>query len=172
MAISCQTDGSRVFFGSAAHLNPRTAISRAISEMSQLMLRQSIPAHTDPKRIPPQERDLVHWILTQNIEHHSHLSPLHGETKTLSDYPSMASDNFLTDIQTCVGRLTHQGARVLVVNLSRPDINHSTVKLISPELRHFWSRLAPGRLYDVPVKLNWVNKCLPESEMNTIPYFV
>lgn len=60
----------------------------------------------------------------------------------------------------------------LFQGFQRPDIDHFTVKVIIPELRHFWSRLAPGRLYDVPVKLKWVDNRLLESEMNKISYFV
>ena len=37
-----------------------------------------------------------------------------------------------------------------------PEIGLPVVKVIVPGLRHFWARFAPGRLYDVPVKLGWL----------------
>lgn len=173
VAVSCKKDGSRVFFGSAAHLNPRLAISRAIGELSQLMIRQFLPQSTDLEKIPPQERELAQWILTQSIYDHPHLLPLDNQTK---QYPaiqsSLATDDFLDDIQTCIKLLTHQNVRAFFVNLNNSSINHHTVKVICPELRHFWCRLAPGRLYDVPLKMKWISKNLLENEMNDVPYFL
>ena len=43
------------------------------------------------------------------------------------------------------------------------------VKVVVPGMRHFWRRLAPGRLYDVPVKLGWRDQPLHESDLNPIP---
>jgi ribosomal protein S12 methylthiotransferase accessory factor len=39
-------------------------------------------------------------------------------------------------------------------------------------LRHFWKRLAPGRLYDIPVKMGWLDAPLKEEELNPIGLFV
>jgi ribosomal protein S12 methylthiotransferase accessory factor len=33
-------------------------------------------------------------------------------------------------------------------------------------LRHFYRRFAPGRLYDVPVKLGWLDRPVRESDLN------
>jgi ribosomal protein S12 methylthiotransferase accessory factor len=44
--------------------------------------------------------------------------------------------------------------------------------VVVPGLRHFWARFAPGRLYDVPVKMGWLDKPLLESELNPIPIFI
>jgi len=38
----------------------------------------------------------------------------------------------------------------LVLDQSRPDVNLRVAKIVVPGMRHFWARLAPGRLYDVP----------------------
>jgi ribosomal protein S12 methylthiotransferase accessory factor len=40
--------------------------------------------------------------------------------------------------------------------------------VIVPGLRHFYRRLAPGRLYDVPIKLGMRDRPLSESELNPI----
>jgi len=37
--------------------------------------------------------------------------------------------------------------------------------VIVPGLRHFYRRYGPGRLYDVPVKLGWLERPLAESEL-------
>jgi ribosomal protein S12 methylthiotransferase accessory factor len=46
------------------------------------------------------------------------------------------------------------------------------VKVIVPGLRHFWMRFAPGRLYDVPVKLGWRSTPLREEDVNPVPMFL
>jgi len=37
--------------------------------------------------------------------------------------------------------------------------------VLVPGLRHFYRRFAPGRLYDVPVKLGLLDRPRPESEL-------
>jgi ribosomal protein S12 methylthiotransferase accessory factor len=39
-------------------------------------------------------------------------------------------------------------------------------------LRHFWRRLAPGRLYDTPLALGWTDRRLGEDELNPYSIFV
>ena len=46
------------------------------------------------------------------------------------------------------------------------------VKVVVPGMRHFWVRLAPGRLYDVPVELGWLEKPNEEAELNPIAMFI
>jgi ribosomal protein S12 methylthiotransferase accessory factor len=60
---------------------------------------------------------------------------------------------------------------MLVLDQSRPDVGLPVVKVIVPGLRHFWKRFAPGRLYDVPVKLGWLAEPLDEAQLNPIPIF-
>jgi ribosomal protein S12 methylthiotransferase accessory factor YcaO len=55
---------------------------------------------------------------------------------------------------------------MLVLDQTRPDIGLPVVKVIVPGLRHFWTRFAPGRLYDVPVKMGWLERPLTEDELN------
>jgi ribosomal protein S12 methylthiotransferase accessory factor len=61
---------------------------------------------------------------------------------------------------------------VLVLDQTRPDIGLNVVKVIVPGMRHFWKRLAPGRLYDVPVKLGWLPESLKENQLNPVPMFL
>jgi ribosomal protein S12 methylthiotransferase accessory factor len=57
---------------------------------------------------------------------------------------------------------------MLVLDQTRPDIGLPVAKVIVPGLRHFWARFAPGRLYEVPVKLGWLREPLAEDELNPI----
>jgi ribosomal protein S12 methylthiotransferase accessory factor len=77
----------------------------------------------------------------------------------------------MEDVNTCVEIARQQGLETLVLDQTRPDIGLSVVKVIVPGLRHFWRRLGPGRLYDVPVKLGWIQQPLREEQLNPISMF-
>jgi ribosomal protein S12 methylthiotransferase accessory factor len=57
---------------------------------------------------------------------------------------------------------------MIVVDLTRPDIGLPVVKVIVPGMRHFWRRLAPGRLYEVPVQMGWIPDPTNEESVNPI----
>jgi oxazoline/thiazoline synthase len=52
-----------------------------------------------------------------------------------------------------------------VLDQTRPDIEAPVARVIVPGLRH---RFAPGRLYDVPVKLGLRRRPLQEAELNPL----
>jgi len=60
---------------------------------------------------------------------------------------------------------------MIILDLTRSDVNFPTVRVTVPGLRHFWPRFGPGRLFDVPLKLGWIDKQLDERELNPIPFF-
>jgi ribosomal protein S12 methylthiotransferase accessory factor len=66
----------------------------------------------------------------------------------------------------CVRVARRNGLDFLVLDQTRPDIGVPVVRVIVPGLRHFYRRFAPGRLYDVPVKLGLRDRPLAESELN------
>jgi ribosomal protein S12 methylthiotransferase accessory factor len=60
---------------------------------------------------------------------------------------------------------------MLVLDQTQPDVGLPVVKVMVPGLRHFWRRLGPGRLYDVPVKRGWLAEPTPEEHMNPVGVF-
>ena len=64
------------------------------------------------------------------------------------------------------------GLEVLVVDHTRPDVELPVVKVIVPGLRHFWRRLAPGRLYDVPMTLGERAIRNDEDTLNPVAMFL
>jgi ribosomal protein S12 methylthiotransferase accessory factor len=71
-------------------------------------------------------------------------------------------------VTACVRLAKQAGLDFLVLNQTRPDIEVPVVRVIVPGLRHFYRRFAPGRLYDVPVKLGLSDRPLKENEFNLI----
>jgi ribosomal protein S12 methylthiotransferase accessory factor len=59
-----------------------------------------------------------------------------------------------------------------VLDQTRPDLGVPVVKVIVPGLRHFWARFGPGRLYDVPVELGWLDAPTAEADLNPTAVFV
>jgi hypothetical protein len=71
-------------------------------------------------------------------------------------------------VGACVNLARREGLDFLVLDQTRPDIEVPVVRVIVPGLRHFYRRFAPGRLYDVPVKLGWRDRPLSEDELNPL----
>ena len=167
--LSRRTVGSseRVSIGFGAHFDPTIAILRALTEVSQVGLElDKIP----DDKLTGESRD---WMLNVTLETHPCLAPDPSQPlKTASDYPKRWSDDIYTDVMGCVKTARTVGLETLVLDQTRPDIGLNVVKVIIPGMRTFWSRFGPGRLYDVPVKLRWLNAPLTEEEMNptNIPF--
>ena len=68
-------------------------------------------------------------------------------------------------VTACVGLAKRAGLDFLVLDQTRPDIEVPVVRVIVPGLRHFYRRFAPGRLYDVPVKLGLLDRPRLENEL-------
>ncbi|MGC1914240.1 MAG: YcaO-like family protein, partial [Pseudolabrys sp.] len=71
-------------------------------------------------------------------------------------------------VAACVRLAKHKGLDFLVLNQTRPDIDVPVVRVIVPGMRHFYRRFAPGRLYDVPIKLGLRDRPLLERELNPL----
>jgi oxazoline/thiazoline synthase len=71
-------------------------------------------------------------------------------------------------VMACVDIAKRAGLDFMVLDQTRPDIEVPVVRVIVPGLRHFYRRFAPGRLYDVPVQLGWLDRPVPESDLNPV----
>lgn len=161
--VSRRTDGGaeRIIAGFGAHLDPTIAILRAMTEVNQIGLELD--------KIPAEELqgDSKDWMLTVTLENHPYLAPdTTAPMKVASDYPQRWGNDIKQDVITCVDIVREAGLETLVLDQTRPDIGLNVVKVIIPGMRHFWSRFGEGRLYDVPVKLGWLNVPLSEQKMN------
>ena len=64
------------------------------------------------------------------------------------------------------------GLEVLALDQTRPEVGLPVAKVIVPGSRHFWARFAPGRLYDVPVRMGWLDAPRAEADLNPIAMFL
>jgi ribosomal protein S12 methylthiotransferase accessory factor len=170
-AISRRRDEplEQIILGFGAHLDPRIGISRALSELNQSAAfvhgagASLESAHADA--------DAHDWLTTATLASQMYLAPDDGMPLTGADWAKNWSDDLCEDVARCQQLVERHGMEMLVLDQTRPDIELPVTKVIVPGLRHFWARFAPGRLYDVPVKLGWLEQPLTEDQLNPIPVF-
>ena len=156
-ALSCsREDGGGVTFGFGAHLDAEIALSRAVSELNQM---------TNAVRAARRGSLLERWLAEVTPTTESWLAAA-GHVPLA---PSAASGDLAADVRAGVAAIAGAGHETLVVDLTLPDIGVPVVKVVAPGLRHFWPRFGPGRLYDVPVALGWLDRPTPEPELNPYP---
>lgn len=173
-AISWKNDGSAIIIGLGAHLDFAIAVSRAVSELNQML---PVAEAWDESKVGSSanlidDPQFTEWMRDINIGNQPYFLPADGAYRIASEYPKPQRADLLDDIEACVQLLAKHNLEMIVLNLTRSDINFSTVRVTVPGLRHFWARFAAGRLYDVPLKLGWLPRKLEETELNSIPCFL
>jgi ribosomal protein S12 methylthiotransferase accessory factor len=174
-ASACRrTDGppEQIVLGFGAHLEPRVALLRAVTEMNQ-MLTSSLLGQ-EGKELGDQNADAetARWLKTATTANQPYLLPADGPARTAASWPCAWADDVTEDVRACQALVDRVGMEMLVLDQTRPEVGLPVVKVIVPGLRHFWARFAPGRLYDVPVRLGWLSRPLAEEELNPTPMFL
>ncbi|UBF28795.1 TOMM precursor leader peptide-binding protein [Kovacikia minuta CCNUW1] len=168
-AISRRTQATteEILLGFGTHFDVKVALLRAVTEMNQ-----TLGIDLDQGKVTPDDPDWQQWLKQATLDNQPYLvgdrsTPL----KVYADYPQRFHDDLRQDVLTCVEIAAQHGMETLVLDQTHPDIGLNVVKVIVPGMRHFWSRFAPGRLYEVPVKMGWLPAPLTEEELNPIPMF-
>jgi ribosomal protein S12 methylthiotransferase accessory factor len=159
----------RIMFGFGSHFEPRIALLRAVTEMNQTV-------DMDPDKDIEQEYadpPMRWWLRNATCANQPYLVPDPRAAKRMrADFPALLHEDVLEDVQACQRIVEKRGMQMFILDQTRPDIGLPVVKVIVPGLRHFWTRLAPGRLYDVPVAMGWLDKPRTEDELNPIDMFI
>ena len=162
-AVSAQRgEGAFPSIGFGAHICPSVAIHRAVMEMYQL-LPYSLKVS---ERADRQFQEEGSSTTLRSLQDHPYIcgGAVKGWTES-DELPESMGECF----DLCRRRLASVGLEeCLLADFSRPELNYRVVKVIVPGLRHFWRRLAPGRLYDVPVKLGWIDRANDECALNAL----
>lgn len=140
-----------------AHLDPHIALTRALTELNQ-----------SPRALVATDSELYTEVLVP--QGYSYFYPLLGHEKKASDYSIPQERDLLEGISICQKRIEKLGMEVLILDVSRPEVALKVVKVMVPGLRHFSQRYAPGRLFDIPVKLGWLSKPLEEETLNPLEF--
>lgn len=146
--------------GAGAHFEPRIAALRAFTELNQRLAIDVIAARAGKRT--------SHGAEPLPLRGHAYLRP-HGKgTVRSARFSRFAGLDRREQVRACVGIAKRHGLDFLVLDQTRPDIDAPVARVIVPGLRPCRRRFAPGRLYDVPVRLGLQKQPLPEAELNPI----
>ena len=173
VAINRRTNHAKedIIMGFGAHLDARIAINRALTEMNQFIPAVLNVDEQGEATYLFNDPEAIHWWQTATVANQPYLLPS-GPAVRIEQLPACQTTDLKQQVDQCLATATRLGLEVLVLDQTRPDIGLPVVKVIVPGLRHFWARFAPGRLYDVPVKLGWLAVPKKEEELNPIPMFL
>jgi ribosomal protein S12 methylthiotransferase accessory factor len=161
-----------IIFGFGAHFDPRIALRRALTEMGQL-LPAVCDVRPDGSGYRVDDPEPMRWWRQATLADQPYLRP---DPRTPPRGPGHWAVPHRTDLLDDVHAVTElvraAGLELLVLDQRRPDLDLPVVKVIVPGLRHFWSRFAPGRLFDTPVALGRLEAPTPYEELNPTPLFV
>ena len=151
---------TEILYAFGCHVDPNIAIERCVIELNQL-LPVALTA-----RSSNSDQTLYAWMDTQTINDHPHLNTNQPTALNFKTVHPNKIEVLEEAIQTLTGRLAEQSIELIAFDLTQRDTQLPVVRMLAPGLRHFWRRTAAGRLYDVPVKLGWVNRELTEEQLN------
>jgi ribosomal protein S12 methylthiotransferase accessory factor len=173
VALSRRTTGDSegIMFGFGSHPDPQVALLRALTELNQL-LPAVVTAGPNGHYGWDDDPDAAYWLRHASIANQPYLVPDPAvRPRRPADYGYVPCPDLADDVDLIRTRLEDLGLEMLVLNQTRPDIGLPVVKVIVPGLRHFWARLGPGRLYDVPVALGRLPERTSYDQLNPVPLF-
>ncbi len=145
-------------FGSGAHFDRRIALLRSLTELSQFLSIGLMGGGSGDK-------SSLDGITPLRLENYPFLIPSNRPSVAPELGMNVPLDSAREQVEACVEIARRAGHDFLVLDQTRPDVEVSVARVIVPGLRHFYRRLGPGRLYDVPVKLGLLDRPLAESEL-------
>jgi bacteriocin biosynthesis cyclodehydratase domain-containing protein len=160
-----------IVFGFGCHLDAGIALQRAFAEMNQTLCTAERLLSAGPHALDDQE--MISWLRTAKLAEHLYLKSQPASAyKTHPDYRQLNTGNITRDFLLCKERIEALGMEVLLLDYTRSDIGMPVVRVIVPGMRHFWARLGPGRLYQVPTQMGWQKEPLLEEQLNPVPMFL
>ena len=158
-----------IIYGAGAHADPRIAALRAVCELNQCLTWLPRPGSRDGRPMIDDPLALW-WWKTARLADCSWLAPAgNAPLRQASQYTVMETADMREDVEHCRALVEAAGLEFLVLDQTRPDIGMPVVRVIVPGMRHFWERLAPGRLYDVPVSMGRRRRPIAEADINPAP---
>ena len=173
-AITRRTDSpvEQIVLGFGAHLDAKLALLRAVTEMNQMLSSPLLEAPHKGADKDPVDPETAHWLQTATTANQPYLVAAEEAMRTAAFYTQSWRDDVAEDVRACQVIVERAGMEMLVLDQTRPEVGLPVAKVIVPGLRHFWARLGPGRLYDVPVQLGWLPRPFAENELNPIAMFL
>jgi bacteriocin biosynthesis cyclodehydratase domain-containing protein len=153
-----QNGRENIEFGSGAHFDRRIAMLRTLTELNQFLAIGLMGGGTG-------EKPSLDGTTPLRLQDYPFLMPASTQTVQTDGDLKVPLHDTREQVEACVEIARRAGLDFLVLDQTRPDVEVPVVRVIVPGLRHFYRRFAPGRLYDVPVKLGLRGDPMPEHEL-------
>ncbi len=162
-AVTARSDGRQILMGAACHPAPAVALRKAVAEACQMLIGSDAGGRAPLDDFP----DAEDWLGTVSIEDEPHLADTRGKAAGPDRTPKAEND-----LEFCLNAIAAAGLQAWFVDLTRAELGLRVARVIVPGLRFWTPRFAPGRLYDVPVKMGWRSAPQREEELNPWPWFL
>jgi bacteriocin biosynthesis cyclodehydratase domain-containing protein len=146
-----------VEYGSGSHFDARIAMLRSLTELNQFLSIGLLGA----RDTSGQDESGAF-----RLQDHPYLLPSGPGTLPPGLGANFGSLDTREQVLACVEIAKRAGLDFLVLDQTRADIEVPVVRVIVPGMRHFYRRFAPGRLYDVPIKLGLLDRPIAETDLN------
>ncbi|MFZ5622970.1 MAG: YcaO-like family protein [Gemmatimonadota bacterium] len=168
-AISARMRGApRISLGFGAGTDTGIALHHALLEVVQTSRASDLP-EAKHSRLWATFPELAEWLTAAAPADHPYLLP-GDEAPRAPVVPPPTGHSPRARLRWLLARLRDAGLSAYQVNLTRGRTRVPVVKAIVPGLRPAWPRLAPGRLYDVPVRLGWLPRARDRGSLNPVPF--
>jgi len=167
-----KADGKSIHFGLGSHFDAEIAVSRALAELNQMFTLEGADIADQAKNeISDKESSpILDWLKNHSVETDPYC--LSEGLVSVRQYERPKINDLKQAVDRCVRAVSDRDYDMIVLNLSRQEIEFATARVVVPDLRHFWARFREGRLYQAPVDLGWLSQSLLETELNPIPFFL
>ncbi|SFU76590.1 ribosomal protein S12 methylthiotransferase accessory factor [Methylobacterium sp. 174MFSha1.1] len=175
VALSARTDRAAedVIFGFGASLDAPRAVLRALTELNQSYGFVSATEAEGRTQYRAENAEMLDWLRSATRASQPYLVPDPAlPPRRAADFPAPPWEDAGAAVRGLVARLGEAGLEAFLVDQTRPDIGLPVARVVVPGLRHMWRRLAPGRLYDVPVALGWLDAPRAEADLNPYSIFI
>jgi oxazoline/thiazoline synthase len=149
-------------FAPGAHFDLRVATLKAVTGLNQLL------AVDRTRRAAAQAGADRDGALPVPLRKNAYLLPDGKTTARGARSSKFAGMDRREQVLACVKLAKRMGLDFLVLDQTRPDVGVPVVRVIVPGLRPFHRRFAPGRLYEVPVKLGLRKRPLRQADLNPL----
>lgn len=156
-AVAYSVKGPGIWLGTAAGLDIHQALESSLGELCQFMMSSLVfgsRVETTNNRM-----HFLEWARTATLEKHSHLRPLERRSGSVG---RISMDRIMSTLK-------RQNLEGYVLELSRNQAETSAVRVLVPGLRPVAPRFAPGRLYEVPIEMGWLQQKAQERNLNPVP---
>ncbi|WP_225850374.1 TOMM precursor leader peptide-binding protein [Streptomyces sp. HPF1205] len=156
-----------------AHLDPHIALTRALTEMNQFLSPVAGNGPDGAVTYAGADPEQKAWWTSATAANQPYLLPDRAAPASgPGRWPVLAGGDLADDLALAERLVAQRGMEMLVLDQTRPDVGLPVAKVVVPGMRHFWARFAPGRLYDVPVRLGWLERPTAEADLNPVPIFI